>query len=232
MMLTQRSQETELMDLGANYYSRDEYKECLKILFKINKLMGFFRNTRQLLKKLPVCNSVLDVGCGGGLFVLHLGSYFPEMRLVGVDISADAIEMASDELRGWRQENPETNVSFELKPAAETFSPNSYDVVLSTLVCHHLTDSELVEYLPNALSAARVAVVINDLQRHAIAEFLYGIISPILFRNRLITHDGLISIRRGFTRSEWKLLLQKANIKNYKIQWLFPFRWRVILWKA
>jgi 2-polyprenyl-3-methyl-5-hydroxy-6-metoxy-1,4-benzoquinol methylase len=231
-MLTQRSQETELMDLGSDYYSLDEYKQCLKILFNINKLMGFFRSTRQLLKKLPLCTSVLDVGCGGGLFVLHLGNYFPEMRLVGVDISADAIEMAMLELQVWRQTSPQTNVSFQLKPAAETFSPDSYDVVLSTLVCHHLTDSELVAYLSNALSAARIAVVINDLQRHRMAEFLYGLISPILFRNRLITHDGLISIRRGFTRAEWKLLLHKANIKNYKIQWFFPFRWRVVLWKV
>jgi 2-polyprenyl-3-methyl-5-hydroxy-6-metoxy-1,4-benzoquinol methylase len=220
------------MDLGSDYYSLDEYKKCLKILFKINRLMGFFRNTRQFLKKLPVCKSVLDVGCGGGLFVLHLGKYFPAMQLVGVDVSPDAIDMAEQELQAWRQHNPHTNVSFQLKSAAKTFSPDSYDAVLSTLVCHHLTDEALVDYLSNALSAARVAVVINDLQRHRVAEFLYGIISPILFRNRLITHDGLISIRRGFTRAEWKLLLQKANIKNYKIQWLFPFRWRVILWKA
>jgi SAM-dependent methyltransferase len=230
-MLTQRSQEKELMDLGPDYYSQAEYEHCLKKLFRINQLLGFFSSTVQFLKKYPKETSVLDIGCGGGLFLLHLGQRLPLLRLVGVDVSPEAIAASEKELQAWRMKNPNVNVSFQLQKQANlTLPENSFDVLMSTLVCHHLTDDELIEFFPKALATARSAVLINDLHRHPCAEFFYRIISPF-FRNRLITHDGLISIRRGFTRKEWVLLLQKANIKNYKIEWLFPFRWRVILWK-
>ena len=73
------------------------------------------------------------------------------------------------------------------------------------------------------------AVIINELHRHYLSHILYKFISPLFFKNRLIIHDGLISIRRGFIRSEWKLLLQKAGIENYELKWRFPFRWQLIL---
>lgn len=88
-MLTQRSQEKELLDLGSEYYIQEEYNDCLKKLFTINKLLGFFRSTVKLFKKLPKHSSVLDVGCGGGLFLIYLSKYFPDMKMLGVDISSN-----------------------------------------------------------------------------------------------------------------------------------------------
>jgi SAM-dependent methyltransferase len=171
------------------------------------------------------------VGCGGGLFLLHLSQRLPAMRLVGTDISPDAIVIANNTLAAWREKNLNLHVSFQLQAQPSLLLPeNSFDVVMSTLVCHHLSDDALIDFLQKSYRVARVAVVINDLHRHSLAEFFYRIVSPF-FRNRLITHDGLISIRRGFTRADWVLLLQKANITHYRIQWLFPFRWRVVLWK-
>ena len=230
-MLTERSEEKELLDMGPDYYSPAEYAHCQKMLFRINQLLGFFRNTIQLLKKIPKVTSVLDIGCGGGLFLLHLSKKLPALQLTGTDMSADAIYLADQALKAWRSTYPQTKVSFQVQKAAKAFPENSVDIVLTTLVCHHLTDAELIDFLPKALQTARVAVVINDLHRHPAALFLYRLVSPF-FRNRLITHDGLISIRRGFTRAEWVLLLNKAGIKHYQLQWFFPFRWRLILWKT
>jgi len=105
-------------------------------------------------------------------------------------------------------------------------------VILVTLVCHHLSDDQLVIFLKQAYINARQAIIINDLHRHRLSQWLYACLSPILFQNRLITHDGIISIKRGFIRSEWERLLKKADIPHYQIKWQFPFRWSILLPKG
>lgn len=226
-----RSDEKELLDLGPEHYSQDEYIQCLRKLFQVNKLLGFFRDTVNILKRFPKESTLLDVGCGGGLFILHLHRFFPHMKMQGVDISAAAITDATQTLQAWQKNNLPIQVSFQLQEQAQLNLPNnSVDVILATLVCHHLTDEELIIFLQQAYLAANTAVIINDLHRHWLAYWLYGLVSP-LFRNRLITHDGLISIRRGFKRREWTLLLQQAGIQHYQLKWCLPFRWKLILFK-
>ncbi len=224
-----RSKEKELIDLGPDFYTPDEYAECLKILFEVNKLMGFFNSTVKALKQFPIDSSLVDIGCGGGLFLLHLSQSYPHMSLLGMDVSEAAIEQAQHELMRWKTKNTQFELQNQL---ALELPKNSVDIVLTTLVCHHIDDDDLVGFLQNAHQAARRAVIINDLHRHPIAYWFYKYTSPILFRNRLITHDGLVSIQRSFTRAELTCVLKKANITNYQIKWGFPFRWQVILWKS
>lgn len=231
-MFTNRSQKKELIDMGPEYYTQEEYVQCLKKLFLVNKLLGFFRSTKKMLKQFSGTSSLLDIGCGDGLFILHLSKKFPQMQMIGIDISPSAINAADQSLKLWRKSNGNIHVSFKLQEQPElNVSENSVDIILATLVCHHLSDEELVIFLKQIYSAATKTVIINDLHRHPIAYWLYSLISPLLFRNRLITHDGLISIERGFTRMEWKLLLKQAGIHHYKLKWYFPFRWKLILWK-
>lgn len=227
-----RSREQELMDLGPSFYTQDEYADCLKILFKINKLFGFFRNTVNILKRVPGDVSLLDIGCGGGLFLLHLSQRYPNMNCLGMDISETAIDLAQFELADWKQKNPNIQVEFQLqRENALALPPASVDIVLTTLVCHHMDDEALVLFLQNTYQAVRKVLIINDLHRHILAYWFYKMLSPILFRNRLITHDGLVSIERGFTRSDWQRILKQANISHYQLKWGFPFRWSVVLWK-
>jgi SAM-dependent methyltransferase len=230
-MLTQRSTEKEWIDLGPDYYTELEYQQCMQKLFAVNRFLGFFADTKRILKQFAETISVLDIGCGNGLFVLHLSKHYPNMQFKGTDISEAAIKLANSELQNWKIQKT-TKISFEIPSQPQlTLPANSTDVILATLLCHHLTDEQLSLFLQQSLQTCRQAVIINDLHRHRIAYHLYRFLSPILFRNRLITHDGLISIRRGFTRIEWQRVLKHAGISHYKIQWRFPFRWRVILWK-
>lgn len=227
LLLRTRSKEKELLDLGSDFYNLNEYTHCQKILFKINTLLGFLSHTKGFLKQFPANISVLDVGCGGGLFVLNLSNYFPQIRFQGCDISQDAIQMAEESSTRYTA----NKVLFYRQQQEQLNLPeNNVDIILATLVCHHIEDKDLINFFQQALQISRKAVLINDLHRHIIAYYFYKLFSPI-FRNRLINHDGLISIKRGFTRQEWKLLLEKANIKQFTIKWRFPFCWSVILWK-
>lgn len=232
-MLTKRSKEKELIDLGHDFYSQEEYEQCLRILFKVNKLFGSFKQVIKLLKLFPKDATLVDIGCGGGLFLLHLNQYYPEMRMLGLDTSAEAIRLAQNELEQWqkRKRSASNNIEFQLQHQAElTLKQDSVDILLSTLVCHHLDDEELIEFLTKASNATRKAVIINDIHRHSIAYCFYKLLSP-LFGNRLITQDGLTSIQKGFTRVELERLLQRANLHNYQIKWHFPFRWSILILK-
>ena len=230
--MKKRSVEKELIDLGPSCYTQREYAECLAILFDINRWLGFFKQTRRLLKRVPEDASLIDVGCGGGRFVLHLSDYFPRMSLVGMDVSAPALALASAELQRWRAAQLAQGVAFKRQETLHlNLAANSVDVLLATLVCHHIEDDDLVDFLQAAYQASRYGVIIHDLHRHALAYWGYKLLSYGLCRNRLIRHDGLISIQRGFKRKEWRALLQRARIDGYRLRWHFPFRWSVVLWK-
>lgn len=230
-MLTQRSQQKELLDFGADYYNLSEYQECLRNLFTINKLLRFFGDTVRIMQDLKSISSVLDIGCGSGLFLLKLNRYFPDTYMLGIDNCTEAIKLAQQELQCCQDKNIHKKICFKLQDQAQlAFSKKQFDVILATLVCHHLTDEELICFLIKVKSAIGKVIIINELHRHPIAYWLYKKLSPLLFSNRLIIHDGLISIRRGFTRAEWYLLLQKAGITHFRLNWRFPFRWQIVIW--
>lgn len=229
-MLLQRSQEKEILDLGPEHYTSEEFKHCQKNLFQVNKFLGCFNGTAKLLKKLPQTSTITDVGCGGGLFILNLSKLFPKMKFNGIDISSEAIDMAINEKEKF--ESGAINVTFKyMSNTSLDYKENSVDIILATMVCHHMSNKEMVLFIKQAIHTVKNQVIINDLHRNSIAYWFYRIFSPIMFRDRLITHDGLISIKRGFIRPELKKILREAGINNYQIKWCFPFRWRIIIWK-
>lgn len=216
-----RSVEKEWIDLGPTYYTKNEYETCLKQLDQIGKFLGGDRatiNTFKQLKENP--KSILDVGCGGGFFTKKLAKLYPEAQIVGIDISKEAIDFA-------KRNCSFKNVQFLHQPFE--FSPNSFDFVTTTLVCHHMSESELINFLKESYTIAKQGVIINDLHRHSLAWLGFSMLCP--FFNRLVRHDGKLSIKRSFKKDEWQDYLSAAQIKEYSIKWHWAFRWIVSIWK-
>lgn len=224
-----RSAQKELIDLGEPSYTESEYLDCLKHLGRIGRFLGGDRATLSAfntLKKAPC--SILDVGCGGGDFARVLAHRFPKTDVTGIDFSGSAI--------GYAKRHPANGkyprLAFEVPRTLELNIPaKSVDVITATLVCHHMSDSEVVDFLKRAKNSAAQAIIINDLHRSRLAYSCFNVISRLFFPNRLIIHDGLISITRGFTKNDWVDYLQKAGFKKeeYRIQWKWAFRWIIIV---
>lgn len=228
-MLSHRSHQPEWMDLGSAHYSSEEYRDCLYQLSRVGRLLGGDKATFRAIDQLPEPpQSILDVGCGGGLFTLRLAERYPNACVCGVDISKDAISFALERLQECRQHPSKVQFLHATSPHLDELE-DSFDVVTATLVCHHLSDHEMISFLRESCRIAKKAVIINDLHRHSCAFFGFGAVAPILFRNRLLWHDGLLSIRRSFTRRDWTLLLHAAGIdeRSYRITWHWAFRWIV-----
>ena len=224
-----RSNEPELIDLGPAYYTLKEYNDCLYQLGRIGKLLGSDRVTIQAFQRLPFSvQSVLDVGCGGGHFTLKLAQKLKHTHITGLDIASGAITYAQKQ----QKLHNISNVSFVVAWQAELQEQEkSYDIVTATLVCHHLSDQALIDFIQRACKVARKAVIINDLHRHWLAYVGFACIGPLFFRNRLVQHDSLLSIKKGFTRAEWVYYLQQAGItsQKYSITWKWLFRWLVTI---
>lgn len=221
MLWPQRSEELELIDLGHPYYTQDEYDACLGKLDKVGDYLGGDRASFKTLEKLSFSpSSILDVGCGGGGFTQKLGQRYPHCSVEGIDISPAAIQYANNH-------NQLENVTFK-RCYLQDIPSKSYDLVIATLVCHHLKDHDLVPFLKDCLRVAKRTVIINDLHRHPVAWFLFLISAPVLFRNRLITHDGCLSVKRAFIRDDWMRYFDQLQVKG-DLSWHFPFRWLVTL---
>jgi 2-polyprenyl-3-methyl-5-hydroxy-6-metoxy-1,4-benzoquinol methylase len=230
MDYSKRTSERELMDLGPEHYTEAEYEQCLYQLDRIGSYLGGDKasyETFGLMKSAP--RSILDVGCGGGLFTIKLAKRFPNARVIGSDISKEAITFANKQLENLKV--PLSNVEFiqQLKPEIPNIP--KIDVITATLMCHHLTDNEVVRFLKSAYELAQKAVIINDLHRNPVAYYSFTAIAPLLFRNKLVLNDGPISILRGFSKQEWINYLKEANIplKNCKLTWHWAFRWMLFI---
>lgn len=223
-----KSYAKELLDLGPPHYTKEEYDDCLRQLGRIGRFLGGDKASMKTFRKLAPPETILDIGCGGGQFTLALAKGFPKANVVGIDISSEAIAFAKERLR----ETSLRNISFEhVSRPHLSYPPNSFDAVTATLVCHHLDDGQLVEFLKAAYRVARGSIVINDLHRHWLPYCLFAPIAKLFFPNRLIFNDGLLSIRRSFTRKEWVGFLKAANIplERCSIRWHLPFRWVVAI---
>ena len=148
----------------------------------LTNFLAILYSTVRILKSLPKKTSLLDIGCGGGLFLLHLSQYFPTMQFEGADISPAAINLANKDLVTWRNKHRTDNVSFHLQDQSSLeLTENSVDVILTTLVCHHLSDDELIAFLKNIFkhrvewSLSMICIGISW------AEWLFSFLSPLLF---------------------------------------------------
>jgi 2-polyprenyl-3-methyl-5-hydroxy-6-metoxy-1,4-benzoquinol methylase len=90
----------------------------------------------------------------------------------------------------------------------------SVDVVLVSQLAHHLTSESVVHLLQTCDRIARRAVIVGDLRRHVLAASSFWIGARVLGFDRVTLHDGVTSIRRGFSRSELLSLMRRAQIKG------------------
>ena len=205
-----RSHKLERIDIGR--YTKKQYQNCLKHLGRIGKYLFGDQATFKELDKQGPFSSILDIGSGGGQLTIRMAKRYPNAKVLGVDVALDAIEYAN-------QLKKPNNVSFRHMPSKDLpFQENQFDIVTTCLVLHHMKDEEILAFLQKVKKIAKKAVIINDLSRSWVSFGLFALISPIFFPSRLIFQDGLLSIRKGFTRKELSLFAKKAGIDENKVQ--------------
>ena len=97
--------------------------------------------------------TVLDIGCGDGVYTIELFDRIQVKHLVGVDFAEKAIEVA-------RTNSGKRPIEYEVHSAYSLpYSDQSFDVAIIRGVLHHLDDP--IPALKEALRVARVIWVIE-----------------------------------------------------------------------
>jgi SAM-dependent methyltransferase len=222
---TRRADEDEWMD-GADV-SPEEFAACMRDLAAVNTLTLARRPTLAFVGAALAAApgrmlSVLDVGFGAGDMLRVLARRFgARLRLVGIDLNPRSEPIARAETPGAMGIEYRTGDAYALSPS------EPIDLVISSLVTHHMPDPELMRFLPWMEQRGRMGWLVNDLHRHPLPYYGFSALSVAMRWHPFVRHDGPLSIARAFTRPDWDEQLRLAGITGAQVSWWFPFRYCV-----
>lgn len=227
---SKRSYTLELLD--NDNIPRDHLWTNLHELDIINRHLGGHRATLRALEKLTWDTSktytVLDIGCGGGDTLRAVARWASKrsltFELTGVDLKNDCVQYATEHCSRY------PNISIRQNDYRDVVSGHSnFDVVITSLFCHHLRDEEVVDLLTWCTRYARKATIVNDLHRHRLAYYSIRILTQLFSNSYLVKNDAPLSVLRGFTRNDLENILQRVPSSAKMIFWSWAFRWILII---
>jgi ubiquinone/menaquinone biosynthesis C-methylase UbiE len=232
---SKRAELSELMDGPCSY---EELRDCLRDIAKVNRLTMAYRPTVQWLERVmrlkptsqrrdvghPVLGRdralrILDVGCGCGDMLRRIERWAATrgvaVELVGVDLNGDAVREAREASAG---------SGIELIVGDAYSCGVEADVVISSLLTHHLVETEIVRFLAWMERTAGVGWFVNDLHRQAVPYYFFRAVAPLMGLHRFVRNDGPVSIRRSFVPEDWRRMLAAAGVGGAEIVEFRPAR--------
>ena len=192
-------------------------------LARINRLFGGVSLSRNAIDALvrghdgPVDGPLrlLDVGTGGADIPLALIAIW---RRRGRRLTATAVDSRPEVLGAAQVLHPdvvdEPDLRLEVADGRSLpYSDGAFDVAHASLVLHHLEPPEATALLREMARVAGRGVVVNDLARGWLPWLGAWLGLHLLTRNRFTLHDGPMSVRRAYSRSEAGRLMRQAGLR-------------------
>ncbi len=201
-----------------------DFRAALRDLETLNRITLAYGPTLRFLDGLAQGRthlSVLDVGAGGGDTLRRIARWGAARGL--------ALDLAGLDRSPWSARHAaETGVPARWITADlfELDGAERFDAVICSLFAHHLEDEAVVRFLRWMHARARLGWLVLDLHRHRIPWAAVWAGTRALRMHPMVTHDGPVSIMRGFTRDDWRRLVSEAGVEA-DIAWAVPFRWAV-----
>lgn len=112
------------------------------------------------------------------------------------------------------------------------FPDRSLDLVHTAAFLHHLGVGDAGQVLAEMCRVSRRVVVVNDLVRSWVAAGSIWLLTRLLSRNRLIRHDGPLSVLKAFRPEELLSLVRAAGPEAAGFRWrlvrTFPYRMTLV----
>lgn len=221
-MLAERRQADELMDDPA--LDAATYHAVLADLAKVNRTTFAYRPTLDFLRRAVGQKSpftLLDVGFGDGDMLRRVARWAKKRgvvaELTGIDLNSRSKAAAE------AVPSPGAPIRF-LTGDYANLAGSGFDCVISSLVTHHMTESELSAFLRFMEDEAREGWFVNDLHRHGFAYATWPLLSGTMRWHPIVRADGHTSIARSFRPAEWHERLAREGIGEARVRRWFPFR--------
>ncbi len=221
--------------LDADLGSPAEVASALRSLRRVNRLFGGNRMHRRLIQR-----AATRVTNDGDLHLMEVASGRADV----LQAAAPGLHWSKDQLRitlldrssqhlpgvddAWPASLPQPE-RLTADALAIPLPDNSVDILSNCLFLHHLSADQIGRYFEEALRVARIAVVVNDLERNALHYRLARLMS-FVDPSRLSRHDGPVSVRQAWTRDELASFAA-ATGHDFELRRGYLFRLGLILWK-
>ncbi|MEO8619376.1 MAG: methyltransferase domain-containing protein [Sphingomicrobium sp.] len=220
-MLPNRVIAEERMD--AEDLPADVYAKVLADLSKVNAWTMAQRPTLAFLERAVGERKsfrLLDVGFGHGDMLRRIARWAKKRdvacELVGVDLNARSESVAR---AATPSDFPIRYVTGDYRDQAGPF-----DFIVSSLVAHHMSDDQLLEFLRFMTDRAHIGWLVNDLHRHGFSYMGYPLLALIMGWHEIVRQDGRLSIARSYRPDEWRAVLASADVDGAQVERFFPFR--------
>ena len=222
----------ELMDGDCSY---EDFRDCLRSLETVNRWLLGYRPTLAWLERLPrdlhKPVHIVDVGSGGGDLLRKIAGWAQRrgiaVELTGIDLNPYAARAAAE------SSPKDLGIQWVTGNALVYRPEKPVDIVVSSLMAHHLEDEEIVALLRWMEATVQVGWFINDLERAEWSSRMFGWMARAVGWHRFVRHDGPVSFRRAFQKKDWVRLLKAAGLPREAVtvkQWR-PGRLCVGRWK-
>jgi len=99
------------------------------------------------------------------------------------------------------------------------------DFVFANHLLHHLPDDLCVALLQTLDRAALIGYSLGDLARSRLAAWGFRCVATPFSARSFLAADGVLSIRRGFTRSELEAMIERSDLRRRpRVKRLWPAR--------
>jgi len=164
---------------------------------------------------------LLDVGFGHGDMLRRIARWAGrrgiDADLTGIDLnprSASVARAATDAA---------LPIEFRTGDYAD-LAGEGWDVIVSSLVAHHMSRDQLVAFLRFMEREASLGWFVNDLHRHGFSYRGFPLLARAMGWHRIVREDGTLSIARSYRPGEWGPILAEAGVKGARVRRAFPFR--------
>lgn len=218
----------QLEDIDTGNYTPEEYEGCISELQLVNRWMGDAYALKQTLLKNVEQNSagefsVLDVGAGSGELLRVAATWAREtgrkFKGVGLELNERSAQAIREKSKGFPEIGSVRGDALQLP-----FRNNEFDYAMCSLFTHHFVDEQVVHILREMDRVARRRIFVIDLHRDPVPYFFYTTLGKLVLKNRLLRHDGALSILRSFKADEMVRLGQAAGLRDVWVEHHFPAR--------
>ena len=213
--------------------SREELTACLRDLEKVNRLTMSYGPTLRFLRRALRSRPgrvlhVVDVGSGYGDMLRVVARWARRrrlpVRLTGIDLNPLSALIAAEATRAAGM--AEGAIEWRSGDAMTESSVQAPDLVISSLVMHHLSRGEVVRFVRWMEASARVGWFVNDLERQRAPARMFGVLARAMRWHPFVQHDGPVSFRRAFRVGDWEEILREAGVSAgaARVLKVFPAR--------
>ncbi|PJA98697.1 MAG: hypothetical protein CO128_06005 [Ignavibacteriales bacterium CG_4_9_14_3_um_filter_30_11] len=221
-MFLKRSYDREIMD---DFSIQDRrIDEALSELKIANKYLGGISTTMaglNILLNREKEISILDVGAGGSDNLIFLRNKFTGIKITSIDLNKRVCKFLKRSHVGNTICADVLNVPVRSKQV---------DIVHASLFLHHFNEDKIKKMLVDFLNISKKGIIINDLRRSIPALIGIKIIAALFSKSEMFKNDGPISVRRGFVKKDWRIMLKESGIKKFEIKRKWAFRWLIVIY--